>query len=34
VTVPGVGPEQVRDQITALGDEVLPLVRKGLGRDT
>jgi hypothetical protein len=30
VTVPGVGPDQVRDQIIALGDEVLPLVRKGL----
>ena len=30
VTVPGVGPEQVRDQIVKLGDEVLPLVRKGL----
>jgi alkanesulfonate monooxygenase SsuD/methylene tetrahydromethanopterin reductase-like flavin-dependent oxidoreductase (luciferase family) len=33
VTVPGVGPEQVREQIVGLGDEVLPLVRKGLGRD-
>ncbi|MCU1380551.1 MAG: luciferase-like protein [Acidimicrobiales bacterium] len=32
VTVPGVGPEQVRDQITALGDEVLPLVRKAMLR--
>ena len=31
VTVPGVGPEQVRDQIIGLGDDVLPLVRKGLG---
>ena len=30
VTVPGVGPEQVRDQIIGLGDDVLPLVRKGL----
>ena len=33
VTVPGVGPEQVRDQIIGMGDEVLPLVCKGLGRD-
>jgi alkanesulfonate monooxygenase SsuD/methylene tetrahydromethanopterin reductase-like flavin-dependent oxidoreductase (luciferase family) len=30
VTVPGVGPDQVRDQIIGLGDEVLPLLRKGL----
>jgi alkanesulfonate monooxygenase SsuD/methylene tetrahydromethanopterin reductase-like flavin-dependent oxidoreductase (luciferase family) len=30
VTVPGVAPEQVRDQITGLGDHVLPLVRAGL----
>jgi alkanesulfonate monooxygenase SsuD/methylene tetrahydromethanopterin reductase-like flavin-dependent oxidoreductase (luciferase family) len=28
VTVPGVAPEAVRDQITALGDEVLPRLRK------
>lgn len=32
VTVPGVGPEQVREQITALGDEVLPRLHKGTGR--
>ena len=28
VTVPGVGPEQVREQIIGLGDEVLPRLRK------
>lgn len=33
VTVPGIGPGPVREQIQALGDDVLPLVRKGLGRD-
>lgn len=33
VTVPGVGPEQVREQIAGLGDEVLPLVRRQLGRN-
>ena len=34
VTVPGVGPAQVREQIIGLGDEVLPLVRAGLEGDT
>lgn len=33
VTVPGVGPEQVREQITALADEVLPRLHKGTGRN-
>lgn len=31
VTVPGIGPELVREQIAALGDQVLPRVRAGLG---
>jgi alkanesulfonate monooxygenase SsuD/methylene tetrahydromethanopterin reductase-like flavin-dependent oxidoreductase (luciferase family) len=30
VTVPGVGPDQVREQIVGLGEQVLPLVRKGM----
>ena len=31
VTVPGVPPEAVRDQIVAIGDDVLPRIRKELG---
>jgi alkanesulfonate monooxygenase SsuD/methylene tetrahydromethanopterin reductase-like flavin-dependent oxidoreductase (luciferase family) len=31
VHVPGVGPEQAREQIARLGDEVLPAVRRALG---
>lgn len=33
VTVPGVGSDQVREQIAALGHEVLPRLHKGMGRN-